>query len=61
MKKLMKDKESEIARMKHESDDEILHLKDCIRRECEERTNMLIEMSELRDQLMMMGIYTVVI
>ncbi len=31
--------------------EEIDHLKDCVRRECEERTEMLIEISELKDQL----------
>ena len=55
LKKVMKDKEADMIRMKRESDEEILHLKDCVRRECEERTHMLIELSELRDQLAMMG------
>lgn len=40
------DEKEEISKLNQK----IIELKDCIHRECEERTNMLIEISELRDE-----------
>lgn len=47
MKKMRQERDDEILHLK----EEILNLKDCVRRECEERTAMIIEMSELRDEV----------
>lgn len=47
MKKMRQERDDEILHLK----EEILNLKDCVRKECEERTAMIIEMSELRDEV----------